>query len=109
VAELPTPQRVAVVLRHVAGLPIAEIAAVRGCPEGTAKSHVSRGLRRLRSLCRGRQFGGVDVGEADISGTGTDAAAPRNAAPAAVPRHRAHTAPPSHADAAAEVAARRER
>jgi RNA polymerase sigma-70 factor (ECF subfamily) len=39
-----------VVLRHVADLPIAEVASVLGCPPGTAKSHVSRGLRRLREL-----------------------------------------------------------
>jgi RNA polymerase sigma factor (sigma-70 family) len=52
VARLPEPQRVAVVLRHVAGLSIAEIAAVLDCPEGTAKSHVSRGLQRLRVLYR---------------------------------------------------------
>lgn len=48
--ELPGAQRTAVVLRHVVGLPYAELAAVMGCPEGTAKSHVSRGLERLRSL-----------------------------------------------------------
>ena len=48
--ELPDTQRTAVVLRHVVGLPYAELAAVLGCPEGTAKSHVSRGLDRLRAL-----------------------------------------------------------
>ena len=48
--ELPDPQRTAVVLRHVVGLPYAELAAVMGCPEGTAKSHVARGLQRLRTL-----------------------------------------------------------
>jgi RNA polymerase sigma-70 factor (ECF subfamily) len=47
---LPEAPRTAVVLRHVAGLSIAEIAEVLGCPEGTAKSHVSRGLARLREL-----------------------------------------------------------
>jgi RNA polymerase sigma-70 factor (ECF subfamily) len=41
---------VAVVLRHVEDLPIREIAQILGCREGTAKSHVSRGLTRLRSL-----------------------------------------------------------
>jgi RNA polymerase sigma-70 factor (ECF subfamily) len=50
VTQLPTVQKVAVLLRHVVGLPVAEVAAVMRCPEGTAKSHVSRGLRRLRSL-----------------------------------------------------------
>lgn len=49
-AELPQPQRVAVVLRHVVGLPYGEVAEAMGCPEGTAKSHVSRGLRRLRDM-----------------------------------------------------------
>lgn len=49
-ALLPEDQRVAVVLRHVDDLPVAEIAQVLGCPVGTAKSHISRGLRRLRAL-----------------------------------------------------------
>lgn len=53
-AELPRTQRAAVVLRHVADLPITEVAAVLDCPVGTAKSHVSRGLRRLRELCQDR-------------------------------------------------------
>lgn len=48
--ELPDPQRTAVVLRHVVGLPYAELALVMGCPEGTAKSHVARGLQRLRAI-----------------------------------------------------------
>jgi RNA polymerase sigma factor (sigma-70 family) len=47
--DLPDPQRTAVVLRHVVGLPYAELAAAMGCPEGTAKSHVARGLQRLRA------------------------------------------------------------
>ncbi|MFI0369658.1 RNA polymerase sigma factor [Actinomadura sp. 1N219] len=49
-AELPHAQRAAVVLRHVTDLPVAEIAAVLGVPEGTVKSHISRGLARLRKL-----------------------------------------------------------
>ena len=48
--ELPEAQRTAVVLRHVVGLRYAEMADVMGCPEGTAKSHVARGLQRLRQL-----------------------------------------------------------
>lgn len=48
-AQLPRDQRVAVVLRHVSGLSIGEIAAVLGCPQGTVKSHISRGLYRLRA------------------------------------------------------------
>ncbi|MBE1536325.1 RNA polymerase sigma factor [Actinomadura algeriensis] len=48
-AGLPEGQRAAVVLRHVADLPVAEIADVLGLPQGTVKSHVSRGLARLRA------------------------------------------------------------
>jgi RNA polymerase sigma factor (sigma-70 family) len=47
--ELPEAQRTAVVLRHVVGLPYAEMATAMGCPEGTAKSHVARGLQKLRA------------------------------------------------------------
>lgn len=49
-AQLPEAQRTAVVLRHVVDLPLSEVAEVLGCPVGTAKSHVSRGLARLRAL-----------------------------------------------------------
>lgn len=48
--RLPERQRLAVLLRHVEGLPTAEVAQVLGCPEGTAKSHISRGLQTLRAL-----------------------------------------------------------
>jgi RNA polymerase sigma-70 factor (ECF subfamily) len=47
---LPEEQRAAVVLRHVADLPVSEIATVLKIPQGTVKSHVSRGLKRLRAL-----------------------------------------------------------
>jgi RNA polymerase sigma-70 factor (ECF subfamily) len=50
---LPEKQRLAVVLRHVSGMTITEIASVLGLPEGTVKSHVSRGLGRLRRLAQG--------------------------------------------------------
>jgi RNA polymerase sigma factor (sigma-70 family) len=49
-ALLPPAQRYAVVLRHVAGMPVDEIAEVLGCPPGTVKSHVSRALSRLRTM-----------------------------------------------------------
>jgi RNA polymerase sigma factor (sigma-70 family) len=48
--QLPASLRSAVVLRHVDGLSIAEIAEALGRPEGTVKSHISRGLDRLRTL-----------------------------------------------------------
>jgi RNA polymerase sigma factor (sigma-70 family) len=49
-ARLPEEQRTAVVLRHVVDMPIAEIATVLGIPQGTVKSHISRGLQRLRAF-----------------------------------------------------------
>jgi RNA polymerase sigma-70 factor (ECF subfamily) len=45
---LSEPQRTAVVLRHVVGMGIGEIATVTGRPEGTVKADVHRGLARLR-------------------------------------------------------------
>jgi RNA polymerase sigma-70 factor (ECF subfamily) len=41
-------QRTAVVLRHVAGMGVAEISETTGRPEGTVKADVHRGLARLR-------------------------------------------------------------
>jgi RNA polymerase sigma-70 factor (ECF subfamily) len=49
-SRLPQDQRAAVVLRHVLDLPISEIAMVLCIPQGTVKSHISRGLQRLRAL-----------------------------------------------------------
>lgn len=48
--QLPDEQRAAVVLRHVVDLPVSEIAVVLKLPQGTVKSHISRGLKRLRTL-----------------------------------------------------------
>ena len=47
--RLPATQREAVVLRHVVGLSTRETADVLGCPTGTVKSHLSRGLAAMRS------------------------------------------------------------
>lgn len=45
---LPPGTRAAVVLRHVDGLTVGEVAAALDRPEGTVKSLVSRGLAQLR-------------------------------------------------------------
>jgi len=45
---LPERQRIAVVLRYIGDLPVGEVAEVMGCPTGTVKSLISRGLARLR-------------------------------------------------------------
>ena len=47
---LPTPMRHAVVLRHVADLPYADIAVALERPVGTVKADVHRGLERLRRM-----------------------------------------------------------
>ncbi|MET7507351.1 RNA polymerase sigma factor [Streptomyces albidoflavus] len=49
-SELPEHQRIPVVLRHVIGMSYAEVAQVQGCPVGTAKAQVSRGMADLRRL-----------------------------------------------------------
>ncbi len=46
-AQLPERERLAVTLAYYEGLTGAEIAALLNCAEGTARSLVSRGLRRL--------------------------------------------------------------
>lgn len=49
-SELPEYYRIPVVLRHVIGMSYAEVAQVQGCPVGTAKAQVSRGMGDLRRL-----------------------------------------------------------
>jgi RNA polymerase sigma-70 factor (ECF subfamily) len=48
VASLPDPYRETIVLRYFGELSIAEIAGVTGRPIGTVKTHLGRGLLRLR-------------------------------------------------------------
>ena len=47
-AELPKRTRAALVLRYFEDLPDAEVAQIMGCSSSTVKSHISRGLARLR-------------------------------------------------------------
>jgi RNA polymerase sigma-70 factor (sigma-E family) len=49
-AQLPTGQRRAVVLRHFVGLSVEETAADLDCGTGTVKSQTSRGLAKLNDL-----------------------------------------------------------
>lgn len=49
-AELPLAQRQAVVLHHLAGYSVTEIAVFTGAPEGTIKARLSRGRARLSDL-----------------------------------------------------------
>ena len=45
-------QRAAVILRHVDGLSVQEVADATGVSRETAKTHLQRGLRRLRARLR---------------------------------------------------------
>jgi RNA polymerase sigma-70 factor, ECF subfamily len=49
-AGLPTQQRVAVALRYVGGLAVAEVADAMGISEGAVKYHLHAGRERLRPL-----------------------------------------------------------
>lgn len=50
--QLPMPQRTAIVLHYLAGLPVAEIAAETGVPVSTAKARLARGRRTLARLLK---------------------------------------------------------
>lgn len=52
VRKLPVGQRGAVLLRYVADLPYAQIAAALGCREDAARQRVREGLRGLRETVR---------------------------------------------------------
>ena len=48
--QLPESQRRALVLHHLADLPVAEVARETGSAEGTVKAHLSRGRAALAGL-----------------------------------------------------------
>lgn len=48
--QLPEAQRQAIVLHHIADLPVQAVAAETGVPEGTVKARLSRGRAALAAL-----------------------------------------------------------
>ncbi len=46
--ELPTLQRAVVMLRHVSGLSTEQVSRILHCSEGTVKTHLHRGLKKMR-------------------------------------------------------------
>ena len=48
IEQLPTRQRIALVLRYYGGLPLGEIATAMGCAQGTVKSTLHAAQLRLR-------------------------------------------------------------
>lgn len=55
--QLPEAQRRALVLHHLAGFTVADIARAERCPEGTVKARLSRGRAALLPLLDGTQNG----------------------------------------------------
>jgi len=47
---LPTLQRAVVILRHMDGLSTKQVSGILQCSEGTVKTHLYRGLRRMHKL-----------------------------------------------------------
>ena len=48
--QLPEAQRLAIVLHHIADLPVHQVARETGVPEGTVKARLSRGRAALAAL-----------------------------------------------------------
>ncbi len=46
--ELPTLQRAVVMLRHMNGLSTRQVSKILDCSEGTVKTHLHRGLKKMR-------------------------------------------------------------
>ena len=46
--ELPTLQRAVVILRHLNGLSTRQVGNILQCSEGTVKTHLHRGLKKMR-------------------------------------------------------------
>jgi RNA polymerase sigma-70 factor, ECF subfamily len=64
--QLPEAQRQALVLHHIADLPIHQIAAEIGVPEGTIKARLSRGRTALAALLTDEANGGLAGGMSHV-------------------------------------------
>jgi RNA polymerase sigma-70 factor (ECF subfamily) len=60
VEELPTQQRLAIVLRAYEGLSSKEAASIMGCSESAVKAHYHFGIKRLRGIL-GRKETGCEI------------------------------------------------
>jgi RNA polymerase sigma-70 factor (ECF subfamily) len=60
--QLPAAQREALVLHHIADLPVHQVAAEVGVPEGTIKARLSRGRTALAALLADEPAGGLEGG-----------------------------------------------
>ena len=53
--QLPTLQRAVVILRHLDGLSTRQVSNILRCSEGTVKTHLYRGLKRMRLILKSLQ------------------------------------------------------
>ena len=64
--QLPEAQRQALVLHHIADLPVHAVAAEVGVPEGTIKARLSRGRAALAALLSDDTNGGLQEGASHV-------------------------------------------
>ncbi len=64
--QLPEAQRQALVLHHIADLPVHQVAAEVGVPEGTIKARLSRGRAALAALLADDAPGGLEGGMSHV-------------------------------------------
>lgn len=57
--EIPAEQRRAIVLHHLVGMSVEEVARETGAPTGTVKARLSRGRTALAELLRDEPIGGT--------------------------------------------------
>ncbi|MBI2244001.1 MAG: SigE family RNA polymerase sigma factor [Nocardioides sp.] len=60
--QLPEAQRQALVLHHIADLPVHDVAREVGVPEGTIKARLSRGRAALAAILADERPGGLQEG-----------------------------------------------
>lgn len=60
---LPARQRATVVLRYLEDLPVAEVARILDCAEGTVKSNAARGIGQLRAALASSTAEEVSIGQ----------------------------------------------
>jgi RNA polymerase sigma-70 factor (ECF subfamily) len=64
--QLPEAQRQALVLHHLADLPVHQVAREVGVPEGTIKARLSRGRAALAALLSDDSNGGLQEGASHV-------------------------------------------
>lgn len=68
--RVPEAQRRSIVLHHLAGLPVTQVAALERCPEGTVKARLSRGRTALAAILDPAASSQSDAGQSDTGHSG---------------------------------------